>query len=134
MVHRSPQHSRLIKTAREINDYKPQWVINRVRKKAERFKNPVIGCMGLAFKADVDDLRESPAMDIVRALQAENIGNLLICEPNIKQHTDFDLIGMDDLIRESDIVLLLVDHKPFRKLTAADLKEKIVIDTRGIIR
>lgn len=134
IVHRSPEYARLIRTAREVNDYKPEWVLERVRKKAAKFKNPVIGCLGLAFKADVDDLRESPAMDIVRHLQQENIGQLLICEPNLKSHPEFNLMRAEEVIKEADIVLLLVDHKPFRKITASDLKEKIVIDTRGIIR
>lgn len=134
IVHRTPEYARLIRTAREVNDHKPEWVLERVRRKAEKFKNPVIACLGLAFKADVDDLRESPAMDIVRRLRDENIGQLLICEPNLKSHRDFDLVNTDVAIKEADIVLLLVDHKSFKKLTAADLKEKIVIDTRGIIR
>lgn len=134
IVHRSPAYARLIRTAREVNDTKPEWVLERVRKKAAKFKNPIIGCLGLAFKADVDDLRESPAMDILRHLQKENIGQLLICEPNLKSHPEFDLMNMADVLKEADIILLLVDHKPFRKITASDLKEKIVIDTRGIIR
>lgn len=134
IVHRSPAYARLIRTAREVNDTKPEWVLERVRKKAAKFKNPIIGCLGLAFKADVDDLRESPAMDILRNLQKENIGQLLICEPNLKSHPEFDLMNMGDVLKEADIILLLVDHKPFRKITASDLKEKIVIDTRGIIR
>jgi UDP-N-acetyl-D-mannosaminuronic acid dehydrogenase len=134
IVHRSPEYARLIRTAREVNDYKPAWVIERVRKKAEKFKNPVIGCLGLAFKADVDDLRESPAMDIVRHLQKEKLGQLLVCEPNIRSHPEFDLMKTEDVVKEADIILLLVDHKQFRKISASDLKEKIVIDTRGIIR
>jgi len=134
IVHRSPQHARLIRAAREVNDSKPEWVLERVRKNAAKFKNPVIGCLGLAFKADVDDLRESPAMDIVRHLQEENIGQLLICEPNLKSHPDFPLLSLNDVIKEADILLLLVDHKSFKRITAADLKEKVVIDTRGIIR
>ncbi|HSB95422.1 MAG TPA: UDP-N-acetyl-D-mannosamine dehydrogenase [Spongiibacteraceae bacterium] len=134
IVHRSPEYARLIRTAREVNDHKPEWVMERVRKKAAKFKNPVIGCLGLAFKADVDDLRESPAMDIVRRLQNENIGQLLICEPNLKSHADIELASLQHVIDEADIILLLVDHKPFKRITASDLKEKVVIDTRGIIR
>jgi UDP-N-acetyl-D-mannosaminuronic acid dehydrogenase len=134
IVHRSPQHARIIRTAREVNDHKPEWVMERVRQKAAKFKNPVIGCLGLAFKADVDDLRESPAMDIVRQLRKENIGQLLVCEPNLKSHGEFELTSLQTIIKEADILLLLVDHKPFRKISASELKEKIVIDTRGIIK
>lgn len=134
IVDRSPAHSRLIKTAREVNDSKPAWVINRVKRCADKFKHPKIACLGLAFKADVDDLRESPASDIVRSLQSENVGELLICEPNLSEHPDFDLVAADEAIKSADIVLLLVDHKIFRRLKASDLSEKVVIDTRGIIR
>lgn len=134
IVARSPQYSRLIRTAREVNDAKPNWVLDRVRRCAERFKSPKIACLGLAFKADVDDLRESPACDIVEALHAENTGELLICEPNLRSHEHFDLVPLQTAIDEADIVLLLVDHKPFRKLTAERLNEKIVIDTRGVVR
>lgn len=134
MVHRSPQLARVIRTAREVNDNKPHWVLERVRKKAEKFKKPVIGCLGLAFKADVDDLRESPAMNIVRQLKQESVGKLMVCEPNIKSHSEFSLFEIEDVLKESDIILLLVDHKPFKGLTAATLKEKVVIDTRGIIK
>lgn len=134
IVDRSPENSRLIRTAREVNDSKPEWVLERVRKCADKFKKPVIACLGLAFKADVDDLRESPAFEIVSSLKAEGLGELRVCEPNLSHCSDFDLCRMEEALSEADIVLLLVDHKPFRKLNAADLREKIVIDTRGVIR
>lgn len=134
IVDRAPKHSRLIRTAREVNDAKPDWVIERVRSKASKFKQPVIGCLGLAFKADVDDLRESPALDIVRRLEKEGLGTLMVCEPNLKEHSHYQLEKLDAVIKEADILLVLVDHKPFKKLTASALQEKVVIDTRGIIR
>jgi UDP-N-acetyl-D-mannosaminuronic acid dehydrogenase len=134
IVDRAPEFSKLIRTAREVNDYKPQWVLERVRAKAAKFRNPVIGCLGLAFKADVDDLRESPAFDIVKHLQQENVGQLMVCEPNLREHPTLQLHKLDDVIKEADIILVLVDHKPFKKLTATSLQEKVVIDTRGIIK
>ena len=76
IVDRSPQYSRLIRTAREVNDSKPEWVLSRVRAKAAKFRDPVIGCLGLAFKADVDDLRESPAHEIVKHIQSKGIGRV----------------------------------------------------------
>ena len=134
IVSRAPELARLIRTAREVNDFKPAWVIEKVRSSAEKFKHPVIGCLGLAFKADVDDLRESPAVDIVRKLLEENLGEILIAEPNLKMHSEFTIGSYEAVVAASDILLLLVDHKEFRELKAVDLKEKILIDTRGVIR
>lgn len=134
IVDRSPEHSRLIKTARDVNDDKPNWVVGRVKKCADKFKNPKIACLGLAFKADVDDLRESPAFDIVERLHTENIGELLVCEPNLSAHDSFRLWSHEEAIRAADIVLLLVDHKQFAGIKALELSEKVVVDTRGILK
>ena len=131
---RAPEHARVIRSAREVNDGKPDWVVEKVRRSAARFRNPVIGCLGLSFKADVDDLRGSPALQIARRLQAESVGDLLVCEPNIESHPEFDLMPLDRTIAGADIVLLLVDHREFRGLLSVDLKDKVVIDTRGVIR
>jgi UDP-N-acetyl-D-mannosaminuronic acid dehydrogenase len=129
-----PENANLLKTARAVNDRKPQWVIEKVKAKAAKFKNPKIACLGLAFKANVDDLRESPSVKIVKQLQKEGLGELLVCEPNIDHHPDFPLRSIDDCIEQADIILLLVDHREFKTLKPADLNEKILIDTRGAIR
>ncbi len=134
IIHRQPELARLIRTAREVNDAKPAWVIDRVRQCAAKFKHAVIGCLGLSFKADVDDLRESPAVDIVRQIGEDRLGDILVCEPNLRSHPTLPLRPLEEVIARSDIVLILVDHRPFRRITAASLKEKIVIDTRGIVR
>ena len=134
IVDRSPDCSNLIRTAREVNDAKPEWVIERVKKCADKFKSPVIACLGLAFKADVDDLRESPAFDIVKRLQAENVGELLICEPNLKASDHFELSDFSSAIKKADIILLLVDHRQFKYMKASDLSEKVVVDTRGVVK
>ncbi len=127
-------NARLIRTAREVNDGKPDWVIGKVREAVAGMSSPVIGCLGLAFKADVDDLRGSPAVIIARRLQDEGIGDLLVCEPNISSHADFALTALEDVLARADVIVLLVDHKEFRALTPADLGDKPVIDTRGVIR
>jgi len=81
--------TRLIRTAREVNEAKPNWVVDRVVAKAEKFKNPTIACLGLAYKPDIDDLRESPAVEIVKELQQRKLGELKIVEPNLESHDEF---------------------------------------------
>ncbi len=127
-------NARLIRTAREVNDAKPDWVVEKVRAAAAGMASPVIGCLGLAFKADVDDLRGSPAEIIVRRLKEDAVGDLLVCEPNISRHADLPLTALEDVVARADIVVLLVDHKEFRALRPHDLAGKTVIDTRGAIR
>lgn len=134
IIDRAPEEARLIRVAREVNDSKPEWVLNKIREKADKFKEPTIACLGLAFKADVDDLRESPAVQIVENLQASNIGKVLVCEPNIKSHERFEISSLENALELADIIVVLVDHKEFKSLSAAQLSESIIIDTRGVVK
>ena len=135
IVDSAPEEAKLIRTARNVNDDKPKWVLNKVLAKAARFKDPVIGCLGLAFKANIDDLRESPALDIVRALQAANVGRILACDPNINGGFDeIPLAPLDQVVKTADMLLVLVDHEEFFQIDKELLKEKVVIDTRGVWR
>ena len=97
-------------------------------------KNPTIGCLGITFKADIDDLRESPAYDIVKQLLTENIGEIIISEPNIDSIEGINLSEVEEAVKKSDILLILVDHKEFNSLRYQDLSEKIIIDTKGILK
>jgi len=127
--------ARLIRTAREVNDSKPYWVIDKIKAKAERFKDPVIGCLGLAFKAGIDDLRESPALEITRHLMADGVGRVMACDPNLNGHfKEFPTYDLQSVLRDSDILVLLVDHKEFKGIDRELLKDKVVIDTRGAWR
>lgn len=132
IVDTCPKDSRLIKTARMVNDSKPDFVVEQIQKAADRLKNPVIGIFGLSYKQDIDDLRESPAMQIARKVKQENIGQLYVCEPFIKSHQEFELLEAEKLLRKADIIALLVPHRQFKTIDKELLKPKIVIDTCGI--
>ncbi len=138
LVHTAPDEARLIRAAREVNDSKPGHVIGRIKCLADRFKKPVIACLGLAFKANIDDLRNSPAMAIVEHLAAEKIGEVLAVEPHVeslpKKISGVSLVDADEAIQRADIVVLLVDHDAFREIDRDRLLDKAVIDTRGLWR
>lgn len=141
IIDSAPKQARLIRTAREVNDSKPVYVLEKIKARANRFKKPKIACFGLSFKANIDDLRESPALQIVEQLAEEHVGELLIVEPHIsqlpaalQQCSIAQLIDTEKAMAEADIVLGLVDHNEFKDVDQDLLKEKIVIDLRGMWR
>ena len=141
IVDSAPDQAQLIRMARIVNDNKPVTVLDKVKAKAARFKNPKIACFGLAFKANIDDLRESPALQIVTQLANDQTGELLIVEPHIKtlpkrlaDQSNTSLTDTDTALDQADILLGLVDHDNFKQIDQDLLKEKIVIDLRGMWR
>ena len=128
----NPNESRLIRSAREVNDRKIDWVFERISERAGELKKPVIACLGLSFKADVDDLRESPSADIVRRLIAAEVGEIKAVEPHLESHPEFELYSLQDAVREAQIVVLLTDHTEFKCLRPDILQERVLIDTRGL--
>ncbi len=133
IVHAGGEDAKIIKTAREINTYKTQWSIEKIKNAALTFENKngrkaKIACMGLAFKPDIDDLRESPALYIAKTLKEQDL-NILAVEPNIEFHNDFDIINYKTALRDADIVVFLVGHKEFKGL---DVLKKEVIDFCGV--
>jgi UDP-N-acetyl-D-mannosaminuronic acid dehydrogenase len=142
IVSAAPEQARLIRAAREINDAKPHYVVERVLAKAEKFKSPRIACLGLAFKPNIDDLRESPAVEIVELL-AEALPEITIdaVEPHVEKlperlasRPNVVLTPVADAVAAADIVVLLVDHDAFRSVNRAQLADKVVYDTRGFWR
>lgn len=126
--------AKLMRTAREVNSGMPEYIVSKVEEAAHPLDNPTIACLGLSFKANVDDLRESPALEIVRELVRRKLGRIKISDPHIGQSTEFDLVTPEVAIAEADIVLLLVDHQLFRNIDRALLSDKLIIDTRGLFR
>ncbi len=145
IVASAPEQARLIRQSREVNDHKPEWVIGKVHEaiaSVKRTKWSVsVACLGVAFKANIDDLRESPSLDIAKSLAEDKGTQILVVEPYIKQLPDalnsranVKLLALAEALDKADIVVLLVDHEDFRGIDADALKGKVVIDTRGMIR
>jgi UDP-N-acetyl-D-mannosaminuronic acid dehydrogenase len=132
------KNSRLIRTARDVNNDKPHFVVEKVKAHAAKFKAPKIACLGLAYKANIADMRESPAVAIVEQLARQNIGELLLVEPHINALPrglathGLKLWDFDIACAKADILLLLVDHAAFLTVNQDMLKGKILVDTRGV--
>ena len=142
IVSKTPEEAQIIHTARKVNDAKPEWVINKVKIAIADFlqanpdktaKDITVACYGLAFKPNIDDLRESPALNITKQIAQLHSGRVLAIEPNINKLPEhilsFNLSTFEDAKENADIHLLLVDHKEFKSI---NLKSKYLIDTKGI--
>ncbi len=141
IVHSAPEEARLIRTAREVNDAKPEWILRRMLDASERFKEPRIACLGLSYKANIDDLRESPALHIVEAFARRRLGEVFVVEPHIpalppalKEHAHVGLTDLSTAVERADIVVGLVDHEAFKTLDRSALMSKVLIDARGMWR
>lgn len=120
IVHAGGKEAKMIRTAREVNTYKTEWAIEKIKNEALRFeteheRKAKVACMGLAFKPDIDDLRESPALYITRRLIAEGL-DVLAVEPNIDTHPEFEITTYQEALENADIVTFLVAHKEFKSL------------------
>ncbi|MBB1482045.1 UDP-N-acetyl-D-mannosamine dehydrogenase [Pseudoalteromonas sp. SG41-2] len=142
IVSKTPIEAQIIHTARKVNDAKPQWVINKVKLAIADFlqanptktaKDVTIACYGLAFKPDIDDLRESPALNITKQIAELHSGSVIAVEPNINELpsalNSIQLSTFDNAKESADIHLLLVDHKEFK---TQKMKTDYLIDTKGV--
>ncbi len=133
-----PVESRIIAAAREINNYKAEWcaekVVNAIlRFELENGRKPVVAMMGVAFKPDIDDLRESPAKAIIsKVMQSAGNSPILVVEPNVAEHNVFKLTPYKEAYAQADIAVFLTAHTPFRSLEWDD--RKIILDFCGIFK
>ena len=133
-----PKEARMISMAREVNNYKADWCAEKVQNAMLRFeldnkRKPVVAMMGLAFKPNIDDLRESPAKYIVtKVMQSCNNANILVVEPNIQEHKVFKLTDYKEAYEQADIVVFLTAHTPFKELKKQE--RKIILDFCGIFK
>ncbi len=142
IVSAAPRLARLIRTAREVNDRRPHDVAEQVVAKAQRFRAPTIACLGLTFKANVDDARESPAIEVVSLIaKALPEFDILAADPYVhtlpKQLREFGNLRLESAhqaVERADIVVLLVEHEPFKAIRHTRLGGKVVYDTRGAWR
>ena len=147
IVSQNPHQARLIHTARLVNDGKPLWVVDRVKaavadclaatdKRASEVK---IACFGLAFKPNIDDLRESPAVEVAHLIADWHVGETLVVEPNVEQLPKslaghVTLKAMADALQQADVIVMLVDHKQFKAIRPEEIKQTWVVDTKGVWR
>ena len=137
-----PEEARIIRAAREINDGKPDWVLEQVEAALGDKSHGVVAALGIAFKRDIDDLRESPSLDIVKQLGSRNSNlDIRVVEPNVaelpaslKELENVKKESLVEAISAAGVVLLLVDHTEFASLDRKLLEGKTVIDTRGLWR
>ena len=141
IVDSAPDDTDLIRAARKVNDAKPHHLAGRIVEAARDLKDPVIACLGLAYKADIDDLRESPAITVVRELAGADAGEILTVEPHIdalppalEGLCNITKANLEEALEKADVVVLLTDHRAFKDVPRKRLEGKRVFDARGVWR
>ena len=141
IVDAAPDDTPLIQAARQVNDGKPGRIVAAVKAMSDNLDNPTVACLGLSYKADIDDLRESPAVDITRAIARQIGGTVLCVEPHIDELPEslndmknLRLTDQETAYEAADIIVLLTDHAMFRDLPPAYREGQKIIDTRGAWR
>ena len=134
IVHAAGEDAKMIRTAREVNTYKTEWAIEKIKNATLVFENEhkrkaKVACMGLAFKPNIDDLRESPALYITRQLRVSEL-DILAVEPNIESFSEFDIVNYEDAISQADVIVFLVGHNEFKSLEINN--NKIMVDFCGV--
>ncbi|WP_343554679.1 UDP-N-acetyl-D-mannosamine dehydrogenase [Pantoea sp.] len=147
IVAQNPEQARLIRTAREVNDAKPGWVLDQVKQalaecltaSGKRASDVTIACFGLAFKPNIDDLRESPAVTVAHMIAEWHSGQTWVVEPHVTEiparlADEAALISSEKALQQADIVVMLVDHAQFRAIDAVQVTQPWIVDTKGVWR
>lgn len=140
LVHSAPDVARLIRTSREVNDGKQHYILQCAEQMLDEQPYATVACLGLAFKANVDDLRESPAMEITAELAKRFGSRIMVVEPNVKalpsafDGTGAKLASLEEALAACEIAIVLVDHDEFRSVPVFDRRHMTILDTRGIWR
>ncbi len=136
MVEKAPQVANLIRQARGINDSMPEFTYNMILEQVKHIKNPKITVLGITYKPDVDDIRESPALEIAEMVQANSDLRLAVHDPHVKSDK-YKIHNLQDALEDSDCIVLLVNHAEFKNLNpefiSKIVKNKLIIDTRNIL-
>jgi UDP-N-acetyl-D-mannosaminuronic acid dehydrogenase len=141
IIENAPEQTKLIRGAREVNDSMPSHVVNEITRLADKFTSPVIACLGLTYKPNVSDFRESPALEIITSLAGEPNNVILVVEPYVEQvdtlfstFHNVHLRNLEDAISEANIIVVLVAHNQFLHIDQTKISEKIVVDKVGVWR
>ncbi|MEL7446181.1 MAG: UDP-N-acetyl-D-mannosamine dehydrogenase [Pseudomonadota bacterium] len=140
LVSSAPKVARLIRTAREVNDFKATYSERRIRALLDAVPGGKVALLGLAFKPDIDDFRESPALEIALSLAKTRGQRIMVVEPFAEElpqgfvGTGAQLASLDEALATAEVIVVLVDHTAFKHLTPADLAGKLVFDTRGMLK
>lgn len=139
IVARDVENAKLIRTAREVNNHKTDWVIDKIKIAAadattKSGSKPTIACLGLAFKPDIDDLRESPALHVALALKSQGY-DVIAVEPNIDSHDCFHVVGLEQALESAEVIAVLVKHRQFVEHRIwQQLSAKAALDFCGALR
>jgi len=134
IVSAAPETSTLIRSAREVNLRKTDWAVEQILAAIPDHQTPTVACMGLSYKPDIDDLRESPALAIYGRLSSRHTGNLLAVEPHLTSTDARPIVSIDDAIEAADVLVFLVSHSAFKDLDPDRFKGKVVLDLCGVFQ